>query len=104
VSGTLNDAARELGMGVTALKKKCRKLGFRRWPYRQIKSLDSLSDHLQEIIRKSSGSYEHFQIVIEHIQFHRNKILNNPCYKIPGSILKLRQRDFKQKYNVKSKR
>ncbi|CAL6306190.1 unnamed protein product [Bathycoccus prasinos] len=58
---TLNDAAKELGMGVTALKKKCRKFGVKRWPYRQIKSLDSLTDHMKEIIRKSDGSYEHFQ-------------------------------------------
>lgn len=103
VSSTLNDAAKELGMGVTALKKKCRKFGVKRWPYRQIKSLDSLTDHMKEIIRKSDGNYEHFQIVIEHIQFHRNKLLKNPCHKIPGSILKLRQSDFKQKYNAKSK-
>ena len=29
-------AARELGVGLTALKKRCRKLGIKRWPFRLV--------------------------------------------------------------------
>ena len=31
----INDAAKQLGIGLTALKRRCRELGIRRWPYRQ---------------------------------------------------------------------
>lgn len=53
----INDAAKELGIGVTVcvcflwvagnpllqvLKKYCRKYGVKRWPYRKLKSMDKL--------------------------------------------------------------
>jgi hypothetical protein len=31
----INDAAKQLGIGLTALKRRCRELGIKRWPYRQ---------------------------------------------------------------------
>jgi hypothetical protein len=33
----INDAARELGTGLTALKRRCRELGIERWPFRQVR-------------------------------------------------------------------
>lgn len=35
-SETIEGAARQLGVGVTALKKRCRELGIKRWPHRQV--------------------------------------------------------------------
>ena len=32
----MEDAAKELGIGVTYLKKICRKMGIYRWPHRQV--------------------------------------------------------------------
>jgi transcriptional regulator of acetoin/glycerol metabolism len=32
----IEDAAKELGMGTTALKKRCRQYGIHRWPHRQV--------------------------------------------------------------------
>mmetsp|Transcript_10059 Transcript_10059/g.37287 ORF Transcript_10059/g.37287 Transcript_10059/m.37287 type:complete len:106 (+) Transcript_10059:234-551(+) len=36
-SSTIEDAARLLGVGVTALKKRCREVGITRWPHRQVR-------------------------------------------------------------------
>ena len=35
----IEEAAKELGMGVTALKKQCRQHGIYRWPHRQVETL-----------------------------------------------------------------
>ena len=32
----IEDAAKELGIGITALKKRCREYGIYRWPHRQV--------------------------------------------------------------------
>lgn len=32
----INDAARELGIGITALKLVCRRNGLKRWPFRKV--------------------------------------------------------------------
>ena len=44
---TAEQAAKELNIGSTALKRYCRKAGFNRWPYRKLSSLDSLISTLQ---------------------------------------------------------
>ena len=41
------EASRNLKVGLTVLKRKCRELGIPRWPHRKIKSLDSLIHSLQ---------------------------------------------------------
>lgn len=32
----IEDAAKQLGLGITALKKRCRQVGIQRWPHRQV--------------------------------------------------------------------
>lgn len=39
---TSEDACRKLGVGLTVLKRLCRKFGITRWPYRKVRSIDSL--------------------------------------------------------------
>lgn len=40
-------AAKELNVGLTVLKKRCRELGIYRWPHRKLKSLNSLINNLK---------------------------------------------------------
>lgn len=40
-------AAKELNVGLTVLKKRCRELGIYRWPHRKLKSLNSLIKNLK---------------------------------------------------------
>ena len=41
------EASKQLKVGLTVLKKKCRQFGIPRWPHRKIKSLDCLIHDLQ---------------------------------------------------------
>ena len=36
------EACVKLGIGMTVLKRQCRKYGIKRWPFRKMKSLDRL--------------------------------------------------------------
>lgn len=40
-------ACRKLGIGLTVLKRQCRKYGIKRWPFRKMKSLDRLITNVQ---------------------------------------------------------
>lgn len=43
----ITKAAKELRVGLTVLKKRCRELNIMRWPHRKIKSLKSLIDNVK---------------------------------------------------------
>lgn len=43
----ITEAARELDVGLTLLKKRCRELGIPRWPHRKMKSLQTLINNVQ---------------------------------------------------------
>lgn len=56
---TIVEASRNLNIGLTVLKKKCREFGIPRWPHRKIKSLDSLIHDLQVFSLHSSNTSIH---------------------------------------------
>jgi hypothetical protein len=43
----ITQAARELNVGLTVLKKRCRELGIPRWPHRKMKSLRALINNVE---------------------------------------------------------
>lgn len=43
----ITQAAKELNVGLTLLKKRCRELGIRRWPHRKLMSLQTLITNVQ---------------------------------------------------------
>lgn len=43
----ITQASKELKVGLTVLKKRCREFGIPRWPHRKMKSLDSLIHNIQ---------------------------------------------------------
>ncbi|KAK9145605.1 hypothetical protein Sjap_005508 [Stephania japonica] len=45
----ITKAAKELKIGLTALKKRCRELNIERWPHRKIQSLKSLIHNVKEL-------------------------------------------------------
>lgn len=44
----ISKAAKELGMGVTVMKKYCRKFGINRWPFRKLNSMTKLISSVQQ--------------------------------------------------------
>lgn len=43
----ITQAAKELNVGLTLLKKRCRELGIRRWPHRKLMSIQALINNVQ---------------------------------------------------------
>lgn len=43
----MTKAAKELDVGLTLLKKRCRELGFSRWPHRKLTSIDGIINNLK---------------------------------------------------------
>lgn len=43
----ITQAAKQLNVGLTLLKKRCRELGIPRWPHRKMKSLQTLINNVQ---------------------------------------------------------
>ena len=52
------EASKNLNVGLTVLKRKCREFGIPRWPHRKIKSLDSLIHDLQVLLDFFSYYYD----------------------------------------------
>lgn len=51
----ITKAAKELNVGITFLKKKCRELGIPRWPHRKLMSLETLRTNL--MVRPHTQTY-----------------------------------------------
>jgi hypothetical protein len=45
----IKQAAQELNVGLTLLKRRCRVLGIPRWPHRKVKSLETLIKNVQVV-------------------------------------------------------
>ena len=74
----INEVSQELGICATLLKKLCRKNGIKRWPHRKIKSLDTLIDNFEEIIRTRPDDWEAIQSDITKLKQKREFLLANP--------------------------
>ncbi|KFK26908.1 hypothetical protein AALP_AA8G309200 [Arabis alpina] len=82
-------AAKELNVGLTVLKKRCRELGIYRWPHRKLKSLNSLIRNL-----KGVGMDEE----VKNLEEHRILIEQEPDAELTDGTKKLRQACFKANY------
>ncbi|CAN8302108.1 unnamed protein product [Cochlearia groenlandica] len=82
-------AAKELNVGLTVLKKRCRELGVYRWPHRKLKSLNSLINNL-----KGVGMDEE----VKNLEEHRVLIEQEPDAELSDGTKKLRQACFKANY------
>ncbi|KAK9808846.1 hypothetical protein WJX72_004877 [[Myrmecia] bisecta] len=49
------EACKQLGVGLTVLKRQCRRFGIRRWPFRKMKSLERLIENVETGL--SSGTH-----------------------------------------------
>ncbi|GJQ11887.1 hypothetical protein GpartN1_g3678.t1 [Galdieria partita] len=73
------EAARQLGLCVTLLKRRCRELGIHSWPFRKMRCLDDRIRHLQ--LRKEgkqSTSDDCIDRQIWTLEQRRQSLLRNP--------------------------
>ncbi|KAG1367668.1 protein RKD4 [Cocos nucifera] len=86
-------AAKEMNVGLTVLKNRCRELGINRWPHRKMKSLMTLIHNVQEL-----GKGEESMREVEILEEHRRLLEENPEMELSESTKKLRQAYFKAHY------
>ncbi|KAL3650566.1 hypothetical protein CASFOL_006969 [Castilleja foliolosa] len=82
-------AAKELNVGLTVLKKRCRELNIMRWPHRKIKSLKSLIHNVKELGLTNE---------IEMLEKHKIMVEKIPEMELNDRTKKLRQACFKANY------
>ncbi|KAL3651315.1 hypothetical protein CASFOL_004317 [Castilleja foliolosa] len=85
----ITKAAKELNVGLTVLKKRCRELNIMRWPHRKIKSLKSLIHNVKELGLTNE---------IEMLEEHKRMVEIIPEMELTDRTKKLRQACFKANY------
>ncbi|KAL7108235.1 hypothetical protein ACP275_06G101300 [Erythranthe tilingii] len=85
----ITKAAKELNVGLTVLKKRCRELNITRWPHRKIKSLKCLIHNVRELGLTSE---------IEMLEEHKRMVETIPEMELTERTKKLRQACFKANY------
>ncbi|CAD6337139.1 unnamed protein product [Miscanthus lutarioriparius] len=92
-------AARELNVGLTLLKKRCRELGIPRWPHRKMKSLQSLIKNVQVLQEAGKATdEEQLRAVVEMLQQEKQLLEQRPYVQLDEKTKRLRQACFKNSY------
>ncbi|KAL6511727.1 hypothetical protein OROGR_021324 [Orobanche gracilis] len=86
-------AAKELNVGITFLKKRCRELGIRRWPHRKLMSLQSL---INNEMGKVQGERNPDAIAI--LEEEKRQIEDFPDKELEEKTKRLRQACIKANY------
>ncbi|KAJ7551781.1 hypothetical protein O6H91_06G028300 [Diphasiastrum complanatum] len=95
----ITEASKELKVGLTVLKKKCRELRIPRWPHRKLKSLDSLIHNIQELAKNTSGrSPSEVMDTIRALEEQRKIMEDSPGLELTDRTKRLRQACFKASY------
>ncbi|XP_050254843.1 protein RKD4 [Quercus robur] len=88
----ITKAAKEMNVGLTVLKKRCRELNIMRWPHRKIKSLNSLIKNVQDLgFKREADILEDQKRLLEIL----------PDTELTEEIKRLRQACFKANYKKK---
>ncbi|KAK7253022.1 hypothetical protein RIF29_37402 [Crotalaria pallida] len=100
------EASKNLNVGLTVLKRKCREFGIRRWPHRKLKSLDNLIHDLQEEAKyQESKDKAAAMAVIERkrmLESEKENIEKKPFMDIQTETKRFRQDVFKRRHKAKA--
>ncbi|GAB4860749.1 hypothetical protein Ancab_035912 [Ancistrocladus abbreviatus] len=94
----ITQAAKELNVGLTLLKKRCRELGIRRWPHRKLMSLQTLIKNVQELERKEEVNDAKVKEAVEILERERSLMEEIPDMQLEDQTKRLRQACFKANY------
>ncbi|CDP01797.1 unnamed protein product [Coffea canephora] len=100
------EASKNLKVGLTVLKKKCREFGIPRWPHRKIKSLDSLIQDLQGEVKRQLEEDEAAAMAVAKrqrmIESEKESIEKKPFLDIQWETKKFRQDIFKRRHRARA--
>ncbi|KAK7265798.1 hypothetical protein RJT34_33421 [Clitoria ternatea] len=95
----ITKAAKELNVGLTLLKKRCRELGIRRWPHRKLMSLQTLINNVQELGKEEGNeSEEKLRNAVEILEKEKKLLEEMPDIELEDHTKRLRQACFKANY------
>ncbi|PWA41257.1 hypothetical protein CTI12_AA060270 [Artemisia annua] len=94
---TIPEATKELGIGLTALKFNCWRVGIKRWPCRKLMSLNKIINNFQAH-NESGQPDDRKQNLIRILEKEKKQIEENPNLHVAKSTQKLRQCYFKAKH------
>ncbi|CAH8257076.1 unnamed protein product [Arabidopsis lyrata] len=96
----ITKAAKELNIGVTLLKKRCRELGIPRWPHRKLTSLNALITNLKDLLGNTEGKTPKSKLrnALELLEMEKKMIEEVPDLEFGDKTKRLRQACFKAKY------
>ncbi|PSS36589.1 hypothetical protein CEY00_Acc01107 [Actinidia chinensis var. chinensis] len=101
------EASKNLKVGLTVLKKKCREFGIPRWPHRKIKSLDSLIRDLQAEVEQQQKADEAAAMVVAKrqrmLESEKESIERKPFMEIQRETKKFRQDIFKKRHRARTR-
>ncbi|GMJ00005.1 hypothetical protein HRI_003669700 [Hibiscus trionum] len=92
----ISQAAKELNVGLTLLKKRCRELGIRRWPHRKLMSLRTLINNIQEL--QTEAGEGKVREAVEVLERERKMLEEMPDMDMEYGTKRLRQACFKANY------
>ncbi|XP_056170630.1 uncharacterized protein LOC115693728 [Syzygium oleosum] len=90
-------AAKELNIGLTLLKKRCRELGIRRWPHRKLTSLRTLIKNVQGMGGESENEQQ-LRKVVNLLELEKKLMEEFPDIQLEDKTKRLRQACFKANY------
>ncbi|KAK9119255.1 hypothetical protein Scep_017348 [Stephania cephalantha] len=90
----ITQAAKELNVGLTLLKKRCRELGIPRWPHRKLMSLQTLINNVQEMGIED----EKIKDALRLLEEQRRMMEEMPEVDLEEKTKRLRQACFKANY------
>ncbi|XP_010428433.1 PREDICTED: protein RKD2 [Camelina sativa] len=101
----ITQAAIELNVGLTLLKRRCRELGIRRWPHRKLMSLKTLIRNVKEL-QKMEGEENagKLQNALEMLEKEKRTIEELPDLEFEDKTKRLRQACFKANHKRKKRR
>ncbi|KAK4766657.1 hypothetical protein SAY87_008299 [Trapa incisa] len=91
----ITQAAKELNIGLTLLKKRCRELGIRRWPHRKLMSLQTL---IENIMRMEGGDEGRMKKIVGILEREKKLLEGVPDLDLEDKTKRLRQYCFKANY------
>ncbi|XP_043705053.1 protein RKD1 [Telopea speciosissima] len=95
----ITQAAKELNVGLTQLKKRCRELGIGRWPHRKLMSLQTLINNIQEMGQKKGEVNEaKLRNAVKLLEQEKKLLEEMPDSELEENTKKLRQACFKANY------
>ncbi|GMY11095.1 protein RKD5 [Fagus crenata] len=104
----ITEASRNLKVGLTVLKKKCREFGIPRWPHRKIKSLDSLIHDLQEEVERQQQENKVAAMVVAKrqrmLESEKDTIERKPFMELQCETKRFRQDVFKRRHRARAVR